>query len=80
MSRAAVSANALEREDVLSIVIASGNASGESLRGGNGRTRARPRWEGVERRFGRMIAEDLRETTASVRELDLGGLEVTVKV
>ena len=39
------------------------------------------RWEGVERRFGRRrISEQLGEMGASVREVDLRDLEVTVEV
>jgi hypothetical protein len=38
------------------------------------------RWEGIERRFGRRIAEQLGEMGASVREVDLRDLEVTVEV
>jgi hypothetical protein len=38
------------------------------------------RWEGIERRLGRRIAEQLGEMGASVGEVDLGGLEVTVEV
>jgi len=37
------------------------------------------RWEAIERRLGRKIAEQLGEKGASVGEVDLGGLEVTVE-
>jgi hypothetical protein len=36
------------------------------------------RWEGIERRLDRRIAEQLGELGASVGEVDLGGLEVMV--
>jgi hypothetical protein len=61
--------------------------SWKSLRSGNWSTRGwlvgavgLIRWEGIERRLGRRIAEQLREMGASVGEVDLGGLEVTVEV
>src|SRR5258708_7912827 len=38
------------------------------------------RWEGIEGRLGRRITEQLGEMGASVREVDLRGLKVTVEV
>jgi hypothetical protein len=80
---------------VIAMTHSSGKTSGggwlgkswKSLRSGNWSTRSRLvgavgliRWERIERRLGRRIAEQLREMGASVGEVDLGGLEVTVEV